>query len=132
MKVEYTTSSLGIGTELHIPSAEYKRVNSEAGWNDHANLFFAVKAYVNENQCINSIKSRDLEEAFRHIKKVGTIALVTKTNETTTWCEVYAITEGDIIPVITSKDGYEFAINYSSKTLQQIKRKQKESEVEMQ
>ena len=38
MKIEYVTSSLGIGTELHIYAAEYKRVNSEAGFNDHANI----------------------------------------------------------------------------------------------
>lgn len=132
MKVEYVTSSLGTGTELHISSAEYKRVNSEAGWSDRANMLFAVKAYGNENQCVNAIKSRDLEEAYRHIKKVGTIALVAKTNEMAVWCEVYAITEGDIIPVITSKDGHEFTINYSSKTRQQMKRNQKESEVEIQ
>ena len=31
MKVEYVTSTLGIGTELHISPAEYKRVNREAG-----------------------------------------------------------------------------------------------------
>ena len=36
MKIEYVTSSLGIGTELHISAAEYKRVNSESGFNDHA------------------------------------------------------------------------------------------------
>lgn len=121
MKVEYTTSSLGIGTELHISSAEYKRINSEAGWSDHSNLLFAVRAYVRENQCVNSIRGRDLEEAFRHIKKAGTIALVTKAKEEITWCEVYAIAEGEIIPVITSKDGYEFDVNYSSKTSRQMK-----------
>ncbi len=29
MKVEYVTSTLGVGTELHISAAEYKRINSE-------------------------------------------------------------------------------------------------------
>lgn len=41
MKIEYVTSSLGIGTELHISAAEYKRVNSESGFNDHANMISA-------------------------------------------------------------------------------------------
>lgn len=50
MKIEYVTSSLGIGTELHISAAEYKRVNSEAGFNDHANMLFAVKAYAIANE----------------------------------------------------------------------------------
>ena len=48
MKVEYVTSTLGIGTELHISSAEYKRVNSEAGWSEHPNLMFAVRSYTKE------------------------------------------------------------------------------------
>ena len=58
MKVEYVTSTLGIGTELHISSAEYKRVNSEAGWSEHPNLMFAVRSYAKENQCTNIIKNR--------------------------------------------------------------------------
>ena len=128
MKVEYTTSVLGEETDLHISSAEYKRVNSEAGWSEHPNLMFAVQSYVGAKQCINRINSRDLEEAFRHIKKVGTIALVTKTDGVIAWCEVYAITEGEIIPVITSKDGNVFDINYSSKTVCQMNRNRKERE----
>lgn len=128
MKVEYITSSLGTGTELHISAAEYKCINTESGWHEHPNMMFAIRSYVRENQCTNDIKSRDLEEAYRHIKKVGTIALVTQTDRDVAWCEVYAITEGEIIPVITSKDGHEFNINYSSKTLRQMKRSQKERE----
>jgi len=128
MKVEYITSSLGTGTELHISSDEYKRINSESGWNEHPNLMFAIRSYVRENQCTNKIITRDLDEAYRHIKKVGTIALVTQTDGDVVWCELYAITEGEIIPVITSKDGREFNINYSSKTLRQMKRSQKERE----
>lgn len=128
MKVEYITSSLGTGTELHISSDEYKRISSESGWNEHPNLMFAIRSYVRENQCTNKIISRDLDEAYRYIKKVGTIALVTQTDGDVAWCEVYAITEGEIIPVITSKDGHELNINYSSKTLRQMKRSQKERE----
>ncbi|MCD8051744.1 MAG: hypothetical protein LUE89_08715 [Clostridiales bacterium] len=128
MKVEYATSSLGIGTELRISSAEYKRVHSEAGGSDRINLLFAVRAYVRENQCRNRICGRDLEEAFRHIKKTGTIVLVTKENEEVSWCEVYVITEGEIIPVITSKDGYEIDIHHSPKTLREIKRHRQEKE----
>ncbi|MCC8163369.1 MAG: hypothetical protein LIO86_09485 [Lachnospiraceae bacterium] len=122
MKVEYITSFLGAGIEFHISSAEYKHVNYEACGNDRLNLLFAVRAYVRENQCTNHISNRDLEEAFRHIKKAGTIALVTQINEEASWCEVYAITEGEIIPVVTSKDGYDFDINYSSKTSRQMNR----------
>ena len=122
MKVEYITSSLGTGTELHISAAEYKRINTENGWHEHPNMMFAIRSYVRENQCANKIRSRDLEEAYRHIKKVGTIALVTQTDGEVAWCELYEITEGEIIPVITSKDGHEFNINYSSKTLRQMKR----------
>lgn len=69
MKIEYVTSSLGIGTELHISAAEYKRVNSESGFNDHANMLFAVKAYAIANESTKIYRSRDLEEAYRHIKK---------------------------------------------------------------
>ena len=65
---------------------------------------------------------RDLEEAYRHIKKSGTIALATKSNGEENWCEIYAITEGSIIPVIT---GMEKTINYSAKTMQQMKKNQK-------
>lgn len=128
MKVEYITSSLGTGTELHISAAEYKRINTESGWHEHPNMMFAIRSYVRENQCVNKIERRDLEEAYRHIKKVGTIALVTQTDGDVAWCELYAITDGEIIPVITSKDGREFNINYSSKTLRQMKRSQKERE----
>lgn len=128
MKVEYKSAMLGEGHELHIPSTEYKRVNSEAGWNDHPNLLFAVKSYLCAYQCINHIGMRDLEEAYRHIKKSGTIALVTKSNGEVTWCEIYAITEGDIIPVIT---GMKKTINYSAKTMREMKNIQRHKEGEV-
>ena len=127
MKVEYKNALLGEGYELHISAAEYKRVNSEAGWNDHLNLLFAVKSYLCAYECINHIGMRDLEEAYRHIKKNGTIALVTKSNGEVTWCEIYAITEGAIIPVIT---GMEKTINYSAKTMREKKNIQKLKEGE--
>ena len=127
MKVEYKNAILGEGHELHIPAAEYKRVNSEAGWNDHPNLIFAVNSYLNAYQCINRVTTRDLEEAYRHIKKTGTIALVTRSNGEVTWCEIYAITEGAIIPVIT---GIEKTINYSAKTRREQKNIQKLKEGE--
>ena len=122
MKVEYKNAILGEGHELHIPAAEYKRVNSEAGWNDRQNLIFAVNSYLCAYQCINRITTRELEEAYRHIKKSGTIVLATKSNGENTWCEIYAITEGDIIPVIT---GIEKTINYSAKTMSEMKHNQK-------
>lgn len=128
MKVEYKNAMLGEGPELHISSAEFKRVNSEEGWNDHPNLIFAVKSYLYSYQCINHIAMRDLEEAYRHIKKNGTIVLVTKSNGEVTWCEIYAITEGDIIPVIT---GMEKTINYSAKTMREKKNIQKLKEGEV-
>lgn len=127
MKVEYKNAILGEGHELHISAAEFKRVNSEEGWNDHPNLLFAVKSYLCAYQCINYIGNRDLEEAYRHIKKTGTIALVTKSNGEVNWCEVYAITEGDIIPVIT---GMDRTINYSTKTMREMKNNQKKKEGE--
>lgn len=126
MKIEYVTSSLGIGTELHISAAEYKRVNSEAGFGDHSNMLFAVKAYAIANESSKIYRSRDLEEAYRHIKKTGTIVLATKTDGTVNWCELYVITEGKIIPVITSNDGRDFSINYSSKTTREMNRIRKE------
>lgn len=122
MKVEYKNAILGEGHELHIPAAEYKRVNSEAGWNDRQNLIFAVNSYLCAYQCINRITTRELEEAYRHIKKSGTIVLATKSNGENTWCEIYAITEGAIIPVIT---GIEKTINYSAKTMSEMKHNQK-------
>lgn len=126
MKIEYVTSSLGIGTELHISAAEYKRVNSESGFNDHANMLFAVKSYAIANESTKIYRSRDLEEAYRHIKKNGTIVLATKTDGMVNWCELYAVTEGDIIPVITSNDGSEFTINFSNKTIREKNRIRKE------
>ena len=128
MKVEYKNAMLGDGHELHIPSAEFKRANSEAGWNDRQNLIFAVNSYLCIYRCINRITTRDLEEAYRHIKKTGTIALVTKSNGEETWCEIYAITEGTIIPVIT---GLEKTINYSAKTMRELKNNQKQKEGEV-
>lgn len=128
MKVEYKNAMLGEGPELHISSAEFMRVNSEEGWNDHPNLIFAVKSYLCIYRCINRITTRDLEEAYRHIKKNGTIALVTKSNGDETWCEIYAITEGDIIPVIT---GIEGTVNFSSKTMREKKNIQKLKEGEV-
>lgn len=126
MKIEYVTSSLGIGTELHISAAEYKRVHSESGFNDHANMLFAVKAYAIANESTKIYRSRDLEEAYRHIKKNGTIVLATKTDGMVNWCELYAVTEGDIIPVITSNDGSEFTINFSNKKIREKNRIRKE------
>lgn len=126
MKIEFVTSTLGIGTELHISAAEYKRVNSEAGFSDCSNMLFAVKTYAIANQSTKRFLSRDLEEAFRHIKKTGTIVLATKTDGTVNWCELYAVTEGVIIPVITSWDGIDFSINYSNKTIREKNRIRKE------
>lgn len=128
MKVEYVTSTLGVGTELHISAAEYKRINSEEGSNDRQNLLFVMRSYTQANQSVNLLKGRDLEEAFRHIKKAGTIVLATKTDGEISWCEVYAITDGEIIPVITSNDGSRFDINYSSKTKHQMNRIRQERE----
>ena len=130
MKVEYVTSTIGTGTELHISAAEYKRINSEEGWSDNLNLMFAIRSYAQANQSVNMIRRRDLEEAYRHIKKVGTIVLVTKTDSEIAWCEVYAITDGEIIPVITSKDGNHFDINYSSKTKRQMNKIRQEREAD--
>lgn len=130
MKAEYVTSTIGIGTELHISATEYKRINSEDGWSDNPNLIFAIRSYAQANQSVNTIRSRDLEEAYRHIKKVGTIVLVTKTDGEIAWCEVYAVTDGEIIPVITSKDGSHFDINYSSKTKRQMNKIRQEREAD--
>lgn len=128
MKVEYVTSTLGVGTELHISSAEYKRIHSEDGFSDNPNLMFAVRSYVKTNLSTNTIIGRDLEEAFRHIKKSGNIVLATKTDGVNAWCEIYAVTEGEIIPVKTSKDGNHFQINYSAKTKLEMKRLQQKRE----
>lgn len=130
MKVEYVTSTVGVGTELHISAAEYKRINSQEGWDDRQNFIFAIRSYMQANQSINKIISRDLEEAYRHIKKVGTIVLVTKTDGEIAWCEVYAATDGQIIPVITSKDGSSFDINYSNKTKRQMNQIRQEREAD--
>lgn len=130
MKAEYVTSIIGIGTELHISAAEYKRINSEEGWSDNPNLMFAIRSYAQANQSVNTIRSRDLEEAYRHIKKVGTIVLVIKTDGEIAWCEVYAVTDGEIIPVITSKDGNHFDINYSSKTKHRMNKIRQEREAD--
>ena len=91
---------------------------------------FAIRSYAQANQSVNAIRSRDLEEAYRHIKKVGTIVLVTKTDGEIAWCEVYAVTDGEIIPVITSKDGSHFDINYSSKTKRQMNKIRQEREAD--
>ena len=117
MKVEYVTSPIGGGTELYISAAEYKRVNSKDGWSDRQNLMFAVRSYTQTNQ------SRNLEEAFRHIKKDGTIVLATKLAGEFAWCEIYVITDNKIIPVLTSSDGENFNINYSEKTKRELNRK---------
>ena len=104
-------------------SAEYKRVNSKDGWSDRQNLMFAVRSYTQTNQSRNKIKSRDLEEAFRHIKKDGTIVLATKLAGEFAWCEIYVITDNKIIPVLTSSDGENVNINYSEKTKRELNRK---------
>lgn len=128
MKVEYVTSGFGMGSELHISFAEYKRVCSEEGWADRENLKFAVSSYVNFYQCENRISLRDVEEAFRHIKKTGTIILAVKSNGICNLCEVYVITEGDLIPIIYSQNGYDIIVNKSDKTKRQIKLAQKQRE----
>ncbi len=128
MKVEYVTSTIGVGTELHISAAEYKRINSEEGWGDNPNLMFAVRSYAQANQSVNIVRCRDLEEAYRHINKVGSIVIATKTDGEIAWCEVYAITDGEIIPVITSKDGSHFDIDYSVKTKRQMNQVRRERE----
>lgn len=119
MKVEYMKARLGEGHELHISSEEYKRVNSEAGWDEHPSLVFAVQSYVRQNECISDIRMRDVEEAYRHIKKRGTILLTTKSDGDDRWCEIYTVTDGEIIPIRT---GIEGTINLSSKTRQQMKK----------
>lgn len=90
-------------------------------------MIFAVKAYAIANQSTKMFLSRDLEEAFRHIKKTGTIVIATKTDGTVNWCELYVVTEGDIIPVITSNNGSEFTINFSNKTIREKNQIRKEA-----
>ena len=91
-------------------------------------LFFllGLECYIWGNESTKIYRSRDLEEAYRHIKKNGTIVLATKTDGMVNWCELYAVTEGDIIPVITSNDGSEFTINFSNKTIREKNRIRKE------
>ena len=71
-----------------------------------------------------------MEEAYRHIKKVGTIVLVTKTDGEIAWCEVYVVTDGEIITVINSKDGNHIDINYSSKTKRHMNKIRQEREAD--
>ena len=63
---------------------------------------------------------RDLEEAYRHIKKDGSIILLVKRIDRFAWCELYAVSDGCIIPVITSNDGLNFEHNRSLKTKKEM------------
>ena len=126
MKIEYVTSSLGIGTELHISAAEYKRVNSEAGFNDHANMLFAVKAYAIANESNKNISKQRFRGSVPPHQKKWNDCVSDKNGWNGKWCELYAVTEGDIIPVITSNDGSEFTIDFSNKTIREKNRIRKE------
>ena len=91
-----------------------------------AGVFTVNETNAIANESTKIYRSRDLEEAYRHIKKNGTIVLATKTDGMVNWCELYAVTEGDIIPVITSNDGSKFTINFSNKTIREKNRIRKE------
>lgn len=119
MKVEYVKSTLGFGQELHVAANDFRKANSEADRSDHEGLNFAIKAFMHEYGCINNIFMKDLEEAANHIKKDGKIILTAKGDGYDVWCEVYAIADNNIIPV-KIKDGKDFKINYSEKTLQKM------------
>lgn len=119
MKVEYVAPMIGESLNLVIQFEDFRKMNTEEGWSDQPNLKFAVDSYMQYHGCCNKIITRDLDEACRHIKGSGTIILAIKSDEAEAWCEVYAVTSGSIIPIITGKDN---TVNLSAKTKQQAKR----------
>ena len=122
MIIKYVKSSCGGDCDLQISSEDYRKIKTDAGIDDHYAMVKAVKAYSCFYGCAGSVSSRDIEEAYRHIKGKGTIIITAKRNDVMTWCEVYAVSEGNLIPVITLGSDGNKRINYSSKTLRELKK----------
>lgn len=126
MIVEYKKSYIGDGFDLIISSDAFKAANSEAGWDDHNAMMFAIKTYCEhyEHSDVREfIGGRDIEEAARHIKGKGSIVITAKQGYGTTWCEIYAISDGSIIPVKTRNNDGDFVINYSAKTKREFNKR---------
>lgn len=119
MKVEYMESVIGDGLELHIAASEVRKATRHPEGVDYAGLMFAVKAYGHEQKCINLMSSRFFEGALQHIKRDGAIKLVTQDDGYNRWCEIYAVADGKIIPVLTSTDGSKFSMNFPNEPKQE-------------
>lgn len=50
MKVEYVTSTLEMGTELHISVAEYMHTNSENGWSNYSGHHMEVPLHLGQRR----------------------------------------------------------------------------------
>lgn len=114
MKVEYVRSTFGIGPDMLISGTEFlKAFDSEEEYNY---LRFAVDGFAKTLGYENTLKYRDYHTAKNWLEKGSAVLFVTKEYEFrytkfARWCEIYVITSGKIINVITSQDGEQFDVN---------------------
>ena len=115
MKVEYVCSTFGIGPDMLISGTEFLKAFDGDG-EEYNYLRFAVDGFAKTHGYENNLKPRDYYTAKGWVEKGSAVLFVTKEyevryNQFTRWCEIYVITSGKIINVITSQDGEQFDVN---------------------
>lgn len=114
MKVEYVRSTFGIGPDMLISGTEFIKAFDNEEEYDY--LRFAVDGFAKTHGYENTLKYRDYYTAKNWLEKGSAVLFVTKEyefryNQFARWCEIYVITSGKIINVITSQDGEQFDVN---------------------
>lgn len=115
MKVEYVRSTFGIGPDMLISGTEFLKAFDDNG-EEYDYLRFAVDGFAQTHGYENNLKPRDYYTAKNWLEKGSAVLFVTKEyeiryNQFVRWCEIYVITNGRIINVITSQDGEQFDVN---------------------
>lgn len=115
MKVEYVRSTFGIGPDMLISGTEFLKAFDDNG-EEYDYLRFAVDGFAKTHGYKNNLKPRDYYTAKGWLEKGSAVLFVTKEyefryNQFVRWCEIYVITSGKIINVITSQDGEQFDVN---------------------
>lgn len=114
MKVEYVRSAFGIGPDMLIAGSDYKAALDSEEENNY--LRFAVDGFTQTHGFENHLKHRDLYCAKGWLEKSSNVLFVAKEAEFgyrryARWCEIYVVTNGKILNVITSEDGEHFTVN---------------------
>jgi len=128
MKVEYVRSAFGVGPDMLVAAPDFKSAfDSEEEYNY---LRCAADGFSLTHGFENHFEHRDYNAARGWLEKSSNVLFVTKEiecgyNRCARWGEIYVVTAGKIISVITSEDGEQFNVNAKKLKNTTIKKEEK-------